>query len=215
MMDSIDRSHLTSYWKHLSAVAFGCICLFVFEMCERGVQLQNPFYSIWATEAGSNMALAFIILAGIAAGCYFIFLCYMIFKVFRNISAKKASLPTMNKNRQKFYVGLIYRFKFLMIVTIICIGMTVAFFMVGQISEGQWKWDEEINVEYTSAFLTGVYGMWNLYVFSLLILYAPSHKYIQASTEEDTNEEDENIEFTNLPSEVSALQSFVSKSAAD
>ena len=28
----------------------------------------------------------------------------------------------------------------------------------------------------TSGFLTGVYGLWNIYIFALLFLYAPSHK---------------------------------------
>jgi hypothetical protein len=60
MMDQMDRNHIVHYWKDLSAVGFGCICLFVFEMCERGVQLTNPFYSIWATTAGRNLGVSFM-----------------------------------------------------------------------------------------------------------------------------------------------------------
>ncbi|CAD7002799.1 unnamed protein product [Ceratitis capitata] len=37
------------YWKHLSAVVVGCLSLFMFDICERGVQMRNPFYSIWTT----------------------------------------------------------------------------------------------------------------------------------------------------------------------
>ena len=75
-----EANGLAAYWRNLSVVLFGCLCLFIFDMCERGVQLQNPFYSIWVTELGTNLALGFIILAGISAGLYFLFLSYRIRK---------------------------------------------------------------------------------------------------------------------------------------
>ncbi|XP_025111192.1 protein wntless homolog isoform X2 [Pomacea canaliculata] len=215
MMDSQERNKLSSYWKHLLAVIVGCLALLIFDMCERGVQLTNPFYSIWATTTGTNLALAFIILAGIAACGYFLFLSYMIFRVFRNISTKTASLPQMSSVRRKFYSGLIFRFKFLMLTTLLCAALTVIFFIISQVSEGQWKWgDDGISLEYSSAFLAGVYGMWNMYVFALLSLYAPSHKTMGVAESLDETREEE-VQLTQIPSESSALASMITKSTVD
>jgi len=218
IMDQTERNRLSVYWKHLSAIIFGSICLFVFDMCERGIQLKNPFFSIWVTNAGTKLALAFIILAGIAAGCYFLFLCYMIYCVMKNISAKKASLPTMSQLRRKYYMGVIYRFRFLMMATLVCAAFTVVFFIMSQLNEGEWRWgDDDLNVEYTSAFFTGVFGMWNIYVCGLLSLYAPSHKTVVEIDSADGSTE-ENVQLTQLPttpSETSALQALTSKAAQD
>ena len=217
IQDGVDSNSLRVYWKHLSAVATGCLSLFIFDMCERGVQLRNPFYSIWVTDLGTNLALTFIILAGISAGVYFFFLSYMIWKVFCNISAKRTVLPSMSSARRLHYEGVIYRFKFLMLATLLCAALTVIGFILGQVSEGRWKWDDELELEFTSAFFTGVYGMWNIYIFALIVLYAPSHKQWPSETEQrgSINEE---IEFSRLPtdpSEISSLTAFARKSALD
>ncbi|ESO05240.1 hypothetical protein HELRODRAFT_156872 [Helobdella robusta] len=177
MMDSVKRDDLKYYWKQLTAVGVACVCMFLFDFCERGIQLTNPFFSIWSTRAGANVAFGFIVLAGMAACVYFIYLMVTIVCVFKNICAKKHVIPSMSKARQKFYKNQIYRFSFLMTLTWLCAGMTVVFFIVGQVEEGHWKWGNE-DVQYTSAVQTGVYGMWNLYVLTLLILYAPSNKTV-------------------------------------
>ncbi|XP_064476876.1 protein wntless-like [Ornithodoros turicata] len=222
LMDDIERNKLRSYWKHLSAVITGCICLFIFDLCERGIQLRNPFYSIWDTQVGSNLALGFIILAGICACLYFVFLSYLLYRVLRNISFKRNALPSMSQARRMYYEGIIYRFKFLLLATQICAALTVIAYIIGQVSEGRWKWDEDIKLEYTSAFFTGVYGMWNLYVFMLLVLYAPSHKYYPSPAEHSTSQEE--IEFSRLttsepaptePTESSSLTDFARKAALD
>lgn len=54
------------------------------------------------------------------------------------------------------FQGLIFRFKFLMMTTLLCAALTVIFFIISQVSEGSWKWgDDDIALEYSSAFLTG------------------------------------------------------------
>ncbi|XP_029473932.1 protein wntless homolog isoform X1 [Rhinatrema bivittatum] len=175
LMDQTERNRLSGYWKQVGPIAFGSCCLFIFDMCERGVQLKNPFYSIWTTDVGTELAMAFIIVAGICACLYFVFLCFMVFQVFRNISGKQSKLPAMSKTRRLHYEGRIFRFKFFMLVTLACAALTVVFFITSQVSEGHWKWGD-MTVQANSAFFTGIYGMWNLYVFALMFLYAPSHK---------------------------------------
>ena len=51
--------------------------------------------------------------------------------------------------------GLIYRFSFLMVFTLLCAALTVILFIIGNISEGHWKWNERTYLEYTSAVQTG------------------------------------------------------------
>lgn len=116
-----------------------------------------------------------------------------------------------------------------MLATLLCAGLTVAGFIMGQVAEGHLKWDEDVEIQLTSAFLTGVYGMWNIYIFALLILYAPSHKQWPCSNTGLTTQSNENIvaavaseefEFNNLPSdsnpsEISSLTSFTRKIAFD
>ncbi|XP_039590483.1 protein wntless homolog isoform X2 [Polypterus senegalus] len=142
LMDQTERNRFSVYWKQVGPIVFGSFCLFIFDMCERGVQLTNPFYSIWASDVGTELAMAFIIVAGICACLYFLFLCFMVFQVFRNISGKKSSLPAMSKARRLHYEGLIFRFKFLMLVTLACAALTVIFFIISQVSEGPWHWGE-------------------------------------------------------------------------
>lgn len=57
----------------------------------------------------------------------------MIWKVFGNISARRSALPSMSNARRLHYEGSIYRFKFLMIATLLCAALTVIGFILGQV----------------------------------------------------------------------------------
>lgn len=221
IQDHGEKNCLKMYWKHLSTVVIGCLCLLIFDLFERGVQLVNPFSSIWVTPIGTNLALTFIILAGISASLYFIFLCYMIWRVFRNISIKRSILPSMSQARRLHYEGIIYRFNFLMLATVVCAAITITSFILSQVAEGQNKWDENMDLELSSAMHTGVYGMWNVYICAMLILYAPSHKQWPV---EPTCTDGEDVEFSRLPTEpasaispneISSLTSFATKASIE
>lgn len=41
----------------------------------------------------------------------------------------------MASNRRQFYEGVIYRFKFLMLATLLCAAMTVIGFILGQVNQ--------------------------------------------------------------------------------
>lgn len=217
MINSPQPRHLRIYWKHLSAVVIGCVSLLVFDLIEKGSQIGDPFYSIWVSSLGTNLALTFIICAGISATVYFVFLCYMIWRVFCTINVKRSSLPSMSSVRRLHYEGIIYRFKFLMLATLTCAAMTVIGFILDQVSEGRWKWGEHIEIEYTSAFMTGVYGMWNIYILALIILYSPSHKQWPSDADMHSQAADETIELshisTNEHNEISLLTAFAKKAS--
>ena len=45
-----------------------------------------------------------------------------------------------------------------MVFTLLCAAMTIVLFIVGQVSEGHWKWGEPDGPQYTSAVQTGKDG---------------------------------------------------------
>ncbi|XP_026160399.1 protein wntless homolog [Mastacembelus armatus] len=176
LLDQNRRNRLSAYWWQLGLVAFSSSVLLIFDLSERGVHLTNPFYSIWASEIGTKISITFIVVAGISVSLYFLFLCHMVCCVFKNIGGKILQLPAMPEARRLHYKGIIFRFRFLMLVTLACAAMTVIIFIINQVSEGYWNCGD-YTVQVYSAFLTGTYGMWNLYVFIIIFLYAPSHKH--------------------------------------
>lgn len=55
-----------------------------------------------------------------------------------------------------FKKGIIYRFKFLLGATLFCAATTVAFFIVNNVNETQWRFHDELPIlNYNAGFLTG------------------------------------------------------------
>ena len=192
----------------------------------RGMQLRNPFYSVWATKTSANVAVSLLLKTlGITVAVQIFSHCInvpdcvpragrhrcvrlLLLPVLPHVqsvaqSEREEEQPARHEQTapqvlrgsnathtdfkcwsQVAYVcvlvclqGIIFRFKFMIVATLVCAASTVIFFIIGQYSESHWKWgDDEVRLEHGTAFMAGVYAMWNLYVISLLVLYAPSHK---------------------------------------
>lgn len=179
------NSQLACYVKELLAICVASLALLVFDLSERGIQAVDPFMTIW--ESDPELANLSITIASCACLAYLCFLLYYIYLAFNTISGKQSALPKMQLTKRLKYQGMIYRFKFLLCATTVCAISTLVFY--GLSHRNDWSYDEEMAmnanvgggsmgsiVEWTSAMLTTVCAMWNLYVIALMILYAPSYK---------------------------------------
>ena len=127
--DSSSWANFKSYWKHICGVWSGCVCLLIFELSQRGMQLNDPFFSIWDSENGSTLAWGMLCVACCSGLLYLSLLIYLLVKVFLNMYRKQSQLPAMNRMRRAFYEGIIYRFKFLLLSTLLCAALSIAFFI--------------------------------------------------------------------------------------
>ncbi|GMT16553.1 hypothetical protein PFISCL1PPCAC_7850 [Pristionchus fissidentatus] len=180
LIDDPQLNNLWSYRMNLSLVAVASLSLLIYDMAERGMQLADPFYSIWSSETGSAIAYISIYVALLCTLAYFAFLFYKIVVVWNSIRRKRAAhLYRTSENRRLKVEGVIYRFKFLMLFTLLCSALTIAAYFMRQFGEASLHGDspdDSIMTHSTSAFFTGTFGMWNIYVLLLIAMYAPSHK---------------------------------------
>ena len=67
------------------------------------MQMNDPFFDLWDSHSGSNLAMAMLLLACGSGLFYFMLLLYLVVKVFMNFHKKKTQLPGMNRMRRAFY----------------------------------------------------------------------------------------------------------------
>lgn len=189
MVESSNRNKLSTYRFHLGAIFTSMIALLAFDIAERGMQLVNPCTTVWTHH---NFAMALIVVASVAGCIYFLLLCYMVVKVFRIISYKQRFV--FSPERASNFKNVVFRFRLLMILSITTAALTIVFYILSQKYDGMLDFGEN-RVEVSSAFFTGVYGLWNIYVFLVLSVYAPSHKQFDV---DDTDEMDSRQELIAL-----------------
>ncbi|CAB3411180.1 unnamed protein product [Caenorhabditis bovis] len=213
LIDDTTRNNIMSYRLNLAFIAIASGALLIYDLIERGIQLYNPFYSVWASEVGTKIAYLAIFIGAVCSCIYFAFLFYKIFKVWTTIRRKRsAQLYQNNENRRLKVEGIIYRFKFLMVFTLLCALCTIVAYFMKQVGEAQLHGDEAGDgflTGSTSAFFTGAFGMCNIYVLLLLAMYAPSHKHYRGATQLIDEDDEDDIVVDGSATESNAMTTFL------
>lgn len=69
----------------------GCACLLIYDLFERGIQLMDPFHSIWSTKSGRQVAYLMLYVATLCSVLYFSFLVYKVISAWSTIKQKRAA----------------------------------------------------------------------------------------------------------------------------
>ena len=63
--DLDQRNKFSNYWKEITAICVCACVMFLFDVIERGLQISDPFHSIWSTVAGESTAVSFTAFRGV------------------------------------------------------------------------------------------------------------------------------------------------------
>lgn len=101
----------------------------------------------------------------------------------------------------------------MLITTVLCAALTVSYFIYTNVNETHWYFNQdESSLNFNGGFMIGVFGMWNLYVISVMIFYAPSHKNKLVAKHYDDTNINESVEFIKMQTRL--VQSDTMKSAS-
>ena len=60
-IDDSERNNLRSYRMNLASIGVASLALLIYECSERGMQISDPFHSIWSSKTGTNLAVSSIL----------------------------------------------------------------------------------------------------------------------------------------------------------
>lgn len=161
----IQRTSLQDFCRSFSPFMVGCVSLLLFEISERGqeraFQMRNQLYTFAGDYFETKIVVerAGIALLAISAVVFFFFV-YFMYKVMKAM-----------KNWQDYL--RYYTFKSLLLAMLVGAILTIARFILGQACG--WQWNKYVHFDIRKACITGMYGMWNIYICALIVLCAPSH----------------------------------------
>ncbi|KAK8745814.1 hypothetical protein OTU49_000028 [Cherax quadricarinatus] len=73
-------------------------------------------------------------------------------------------------------VGVRWREALMLVVSWLCVLLTAVEFVIKRLHDGMWIWEDifgNLEIKNTSGLLLGVYSMWNMFTFLVLIVYPP------------------------------------------
>jgi hypothetical protein len=154
---------LQSYWKFIIPIILTCLTSLIYVLAERGIQISDPFHTVWTTEDTNPFIWAFIALIGCLAAIYGIILIVL---------GVMAMIRMYHGNFKQKTQG--FRLNFLLGATLITIILTIGGWLTMSVTESGQGSDEPYSLELSSAFPIGTYGLWNLYTFAVMILFSPA-----------------------------------------
>ncbi|KJH49461.1 hypothetical protein DICVIV_04398 [Dictyocaulus viviparus] len=112
LIDDTTRNNIASYRFNLLFIFVASSFLLLYDVCERGFQLRNPFYSVWSSEAGTIIAKISVYAASFCTLLYFVFLFGKIWRVWHTIKSKRSAELYKSCENRRLKVLVIFDFFF-------------------------------------------------------------------------------------------------------
>ncbi|KAG7175954.1 protein wntless-like [Homarus americanus] len=154
--------------------------IFLIDVMEHAILLHNPLPYVWESL---HLGLATItVLLVVAYLTYITIRVYSAVIVVRNGSNReeKKGLDTITIDKvcesKGAVAGVRWREALMLVVSWLCVLLTAVEFIIKRLHDGMWIWEDifgNLEIENTSGLLLGIYSMWNVFTFVILIVYPP------------------------------------------